>query len=234
MITFPPNENMVEGFLRVVKATRPKLKQYLLKKAGIASHDIRLLCRGSKPILVELALASNMNPFTPYIDFYKGRIKNAEFFIENASATSPVIMEIHFCISLPDDSALQLYHHQEVGKSVSQLKDFLESNVGPFATFNIPVLNKGVVKRIDNTAFTIDVHFGVSGDILTKLADDCSYSPPREIVDQCRDAYARLPEDLTVWVGLVLDNEELLPYQWDPESQRYKQGFYTDSTVIVP
>jgi hypothetical protein len=232
IMRFNPNEKIVEGFRRVASASKSKLKQYLLKKAGLSSHDIRLLtdeCQPIKPWDIPVG-----DEFF-YSRFFNRSVHNSPFYIVNASGTSPVIREMHFFLSIPNDLPLYFPHESGEGSTsdYSVRKSFLEHNKKDEAgMIRLPVLGKGEVILVPEHTFGAAVSLKLNPEVSQKLNNDRDYLPPKDLTDQCRSAYNELINRAPVWVGLVLDNEELLPYKWDHESQRYEPGFFTDATTL--
>lgn len=234
IMRFNPNETVVNGFRRVAQASRSKIKLYLLKRAGFSSHDIRLVTNSDKPLRVS-------DPY-PMQDFFyhhlfQRSVDNTGFHVLNASGTSPVILEMHFFLSIPDGIPLYNFNIEESGerltKVYSKRKSFIEeSEDDEHKVFSLPVLEKGKVMPIPDGSFGLSVAFEVDSDTRHKLSNDKSYYPSNDLIQRCDKAFDEFLNQASVWVGLVLDNEELLPYRWDYQAQRFEPGFFTDATVV--
>ena len=171
---FEPNEKIVEGFRRIATASRSKVKQYLLNKAGIASHDIRVLTGASHPIEFPLDPdpLTSLSPFRYACVFFR-KMSNSEFLLVNASGTSPVILEIHFFVSVPENSGfsfrITVYSGSspdvEFSKSFTSSKEFanLEDRQN-CEVFSVPVLSKGIVMPVHKGSFFKDLEFTVNPD----------------------------------------------------------------------
>jgi hypothetical protein len=232
MDTFDPRETVREGFLRVIQASGSKLKASLLKKRGIATHDIRLSIEVERPV----ALLDGRSPPADfyYLSFFERAIKNVRLRVLNASRTEPVVTEVHFFLEIPSKlgiSAVSSRGPIEVvslgeGTTVSIAHDMQREGLEP------KVLKPGVVMAIPEATFLAGLKLAIDPEIRLRLGNEPDYCPPEEWLGKAIDAYGSLLNTCDVWYGLVLDNAELLPFKWQHEQHRFAPGFWTDGTVV--
>jgi hypothetical protein len=240
MRKFRPNERVVEGFQRVATSARAKVAQFLLKRAGIASHNIRVTPLSSGGVLTPL----HDEPFAQYKfdKFFHRLVGNAGFRVMNCSRTSPSILELHFFLELPEGSELELVVSEQVddiwrdrkGRDYAEKKELVQTKgEDPVRSFEIPVLENGRGLEVRDLTFSVRVNYPLDQDQKFKVGNDPDYRPPDEVIDRCKRAFRDLRSKSQMWIGIVLDSEELLPYVWRNEEQRYEPGFFTDGTLIM-
>jgi hypothetical protein len=237
MVKFTPNETIVRGFGRVAKASGSKLKAYLLKKAGLASHDLRIFLDKNQPI--EWYTPNAMESFF-FAKVFSRVGWNTRATILNVSGTDPVLCEEHFFMEVPSELPLEFELTEEVdgGYKTRRTKTYAGSrnhlSTEDPRSVELPVLKKGVGHVVPQRTFGFPLTFPLKTDIHHKINNDEQYRPDDDLMRQCAIAYGELLDKCSFWYGLVLDNEELLPFEWSRSDGRFVPGFFTDGTVVPP
>ena len=236
-MAFKPNETLIKGFNRIANASKSKVKQYLLKRAGLATHDIRLFPAAKYPL--QYNLPSAPEKFYYYKLFTRGAW-NTRISIVNASGTDPVVVEIHFFLEIPKDIPIDVRYSienegewQEIREQQYSLcQNHLQTENPEVKEFDLPVLKKGKVLVLEENTFSFGLDYRLESTIRDQLGNDPKYTPPEDLLQRSNDAYKMLLRKSSFWYGLVLDNEELLPYQWNHKDQRFVPGFFSDGSVV--
>ena len=240
MKKFHPKENVVEGFRRVAQSAQPKLAQFLLRKAGFASHDIHLLCESGGPLI--LSRPDVFDEFRFYKHFSR-TVRNQTVRLLNASRTSPAVLEVHFFLELPAGSPLVLTgttkgtygsFEEYKGQAFSDRKELVESTKdSEIRPFVIPVLECGHGLEIAQGVFAAGLVYDLEPVLQARISNEPDFRPPSDLVEHCSRAFADFVQGCQIWFGVVLDSEELLPYRWRHDEQRYEPGFFSDPTVAL-
>jgi hypothetical protein len=231
---FTPDQNIVKGFNRIAKGSKTKIKDYLLKKAGITIHDIRIISPRDNPI--KLLQRGDIHD-SHYYYFFK-KICNSELYILNSSGTSPVILSIHFFVETMDNSKIDFITYTGENKKIEKVSmvskelSFLYQEDQKVEVFTLPVLKKGSVRKLPENTFEIDTRYALDSKTEWDITNKDKYIAPPELVNDCIQNYKQLTNNLSVWIAIELDNEELLPYKWDWKNKCYKRGFFYDGLVI--
>ena len=231
---FIPDKNIVQGFKRIAKGSKTKIKDYLLKKAGMSSHDIRIISTEDNPIKL-LKRGDVMD--SHYYYFFK-KICNSELYILNSSGTSPVILSIHFFVETMDDSKIDFIVYTGDKKKIEKVSmvskelSFLSQDDPKLEVFTLPVLEKGNVRKVLKNTFEIETGYVLDSETEWEIKNTGKYNAPSKLVDDCIKNYKQFIYGLSVWIAIELDNEELLPYKWDWKDKCYKRGFFYNDVII--
>jgi hypothetical protein len=236
MKTFQPNGAVIDAFLQTARAARPKLSQFLLKKAGIASHDIRLL--SSENRAVTTSTSEIFDSFAEYKRFHR-LAWNTRFRIFNASRTAPALLELHWFLALPNGVSRMLAIEQDARNNpeshfTTKLDLAQSSGEESVRSVSVPVLESGRGLEVSERTFSVGIRYSLDPSLDANLANDSELRAPPDVCEASERCFDLLRSEAQIWVGLVLDNEELLPYFWNGQEQRYVPGFFTDGTVVPP
>jgi hypothetical protein len=247
MTTPSIREGILEGFLRVAKDSRAKVRTYLLKRVGVSSHDVRIMIVENTPITASLPAASNI--YAP--SSYNFKLEFSDFQILNVSGTSPVIIEFHVFVKAPSTTPLVLCPNDrdcdEQAQGISYKKSFLpvpSENNGDL--YQVPCLERGKVLYVSGKDFRVSLRWKELFDDYEQHHDENSEvmfqvdrSDDQEVKEEWRSKHEKMENycnevmaQMDVWVGVVLDSKELLPFKWNHTNEEFVQGFFYVGTTV--
>jgi hypothetical protein len=175
-----------------------------------------------------------------YYKFFTRAGWNSRVCVLNASGTEPEILEAHFFLEVPAALPIEITNAMTTdgqtkefrGKAVSLVRSYLHHNERDARSFEVPVLKKGTVLVIEERAFSFGLAFPVDSAIDHRLGNESDFYPGTELIDANVLTFARFSQECSIWYGLVLGNEELLPYEWSHTDGRFVPGFFSDATTV--
>ena len=224
------NNEWIDNFLRIVKTTRMKVPGYLLKKVGIATHDIVLSVKSSDPIVEAPKLK-----LTPLVKF-SPRYHLPDLYILNCSTRKTAITGIVGGISIPKTNMFTLGGLLEDEAAVDSMEwhiDFIKPvENSDTDVFDIPALEPGKVLFVAGSNFELQLICKAVIDKYDLLNTSSVY--PSEDEENLRDAaITEVLENSEVWFGLILDERELLPFKWSHEEQQFVRRFDYDPVAVA-
>ncbi|BDX05633.1 hypothetical protein [Planctobacterium marinum] len=218
---------------KLVDDGRSKLKSYLLKKIGLATHDIRVLTNADSVFRLDGPPLMN-NTFYTINKYYT----NEEIFIVNASNTKPAILQIMLSATLPESCNFRF--SGEEGEPITTFVKNVDYKKPPEKgdTFPVPLLSPGTVCFIKPRTFL--PYIKCNDEAFSELLrDDELGHPPilndeqKKLHESYKNELYSILERMEILLSVTLNNEELLPFEWSWEEKRFVQGFEYDGTVVI-
>lgn len=231
-------ESIADGFKRIAENSPSKIKRFLLKKIGISSHEIRVYIKADSP------LRGKLDNVLDSSGYYEARLFSPRFYIEdiyilNCSNTKPAVISVDIFVKIKEDNVLKFEPNKFDNLAFKSLeiwkKDFLIPDDSDQETqlCSIPLLLPGKVLLIkggdmlrgDLTWYDLVQKY----DLGNKFNSNDTSNEERTIL---KESFQEILNTSEIWIGIILDSKEILPFFWDWDDQEFKPGFFTDSTVI--
>lgn len=236
-------EDVANSFKTVAAKLGSNIKPFLLRRIGIASHEISINLSGDRPFAQETRISIH-NSYD-YHSFFQRSVCFSNFCIINSSGTSPAITEIRILAIIPDDNPLQFIvsrgDNNEYDHKAGWEKQFtITSELKKAEVLDLPLLSPGKYLAIPGKDFSIYVCYPEATEKLLEImdSDPGNEDKPREFFISMRERaesyFGTFMENVQVWLGVVLDSKELLPFEWDSDSQEFVRGFKTVGLQIRP
>ncbi|TDF37170.1 hypothetical protein EYS14_13500 [Alteromonadaceae bacterium M269] len=226
-------ERIQSAVLKLIHDGRSKLKYYLLKKVGMATHDVRVLTNATSVFDLDRD-PSRCDPFYTINKFYA----NEAIFIVNASNTKPAILQVLLSATLPESCNFRFSGEDgELSTSFVKSIDYKQP-LENADTFPVPLLSPGTVCHIKPRTFI--PYIKCINETFSKILwSDESDHPPilsnkqKNKHEAYKEEIFEIMEKMEILLTITLNNEELLPFEWSREEYRFVQGFEYDGTTVI-
>ncbi|WP_125925507.1 hypothetical protein [Halomonas aestuarii] len=221
-------EKIARGFRSVVASSGLNIKQYLLGKVGVASHEIRVDVRSDFPLRIVPSEDTHKQSL-----FYMPQLVSAPFCVLNTSGTSPSVSRIGMIAKIDEEFPLDFKDPRSEGKKMLWEYDFIEMpKNNKVDTLKIPSLEPGLYIGFSESVFLTRVWW-------PQVYNKHGYQDwvgeegvPMDTGQKMNDHINQLASNIEVWLYVVLDSEELLPFLWSSKEERFVPGFLAGGIVV--
>ncbi|WP_445361698.1 hypothetical protein ACJJIL_08620 [Microbulbifer sp. EKSA005] len=228
------NDKLAKGFLRTVKSGSSKIKQYLLNRVGLASHEIRVGINSDPPFAFGKLVWNKDHRDYQYYDRSFG---SSFIYMLNTSKTVPAITSFGIIVVLPKDSPLR-FRDPRIADDSDDLSmfwqhDFIDTeDEKEIALREIPTLPQGRYLNFPEHKFLTNVWWP---DIIETYGYHewiDKQDIPKSLGEEMEANIKRTIKNMEVWLYVILDSDELLPFKWSYQDKTFMPGFWTDGTVV--
>jgi hypothetical protein len=225
------------SFFSVIESLRLPLKNFILSKIGSQIHSLKFVTSQIGPVI-----AAGPTPTDEFVlsKLIRRPLLTTGIGVLCCSGSSPAIREITLTMEISEDNPIYFEapsvddtYAKSPSKKYAWQRDYTKFTSAEQDNMRLPVLERGLVFFPFPTTlapvFPKRIYEKHASAIDRAHARDSIFKVDERT--EITDGFDNLVRDSIIQVGLLLDNEDFLLFEWNGAEQRFKDDFFNSGVA---